>query len=254
MGGRTFEVLATRYPLEEIQNRLNEAHSKHSKSATLNDFRVHEQLCALENEALKNARCIHTAHQGVAEIMPVEVTLLPWVIPSVQKQKAGNNDSLKIGFPASPLGKKGIYELKAALEEIDAEVLILGKATEGVDLPNSRSAGLTEIMHCDVVVLPAYIEHSPRPLLRALAMGIPVIATKACGLPAQSGLTVLENPDADLLREALLAVLKRPEDRDHERGDEPEDDGQWEPGAEEVAEFVTPGTVNKGIGLVADRG
>lgn len=214
MGGRTFEVLATRYPLQEIQRRLNLAHSKHCQSITLNDFRVDEQLCALENEALENARRTYTAHHGVAEVLPGEVTILPWVIPSVEKQKEGRSDSLKIGFPASPLGKKGIYELRDALAGIDAEVLILGTAAEGVHIPNSRSAGLSEIMNCDVVVLPAYVEHSPRPLLRALTMGVPVIATKVCGLPAQPGLTLLGKPEVSSLRDALMTVLKRPEHRD----------------------------------------
>ncbi|HYM85623.1 MAG TPA: glycosyltransferase, partial [Pseudoxanthomonas sp.] len=35
----------------------------------------------------------------------------------------------------------------------------------------------------DIVVLPAWVEHQPRGLLRAIAMGKPVIATPTCGLP-----------------------------------------------------------------------
>jgi glycosyltransferase involved in cell wall biosynthesis len=57
------------------------------------------------------------------------------------------------------------------------------------------------------VVLPALIEHQPRTLLAALAAGIPVIATPACGLPAQPGLTLVVEDDAASLRSALEVAL-----------------------------------------------
>ncbi|MBK1830641.1 VanW family protein [Verrucomicrobiaceae bacterium R5-34] len=203
MGGRTFDVLATRYPLGEIQSRLNFAHTKHARSSTLNDFRVDASLCEIEQEALSHAQRIFTAHHGVADAMPGKVTRLPWVVPQVEVRSHTPHSPLMIGFPASPLGKKGVYELQEALQGMDVTVLVLGNADEGVDLPNSRQASLSEIMQCDLVVLPAHIEHSPRPLLRALAMGVPVIATKACGLPAQEGLTLLEEPDVTALRKLI---------------------------------------------------
>jgi len=210
MGGRTFEVLASRYPLEEIQKRLDKAHEKHTSSNTLNDFRVDQRLCMAEKEALQNARMIHTAHHGVADVMLGDVNRLSWVLPAGEleaKARAGKSAKsvLRIGFPASPLGKKGIYELKEAVEGMDAEVLILGKADEGVELSNSRSADLGEMMSCDVLVLPAYIEHSPRLLLRALAKGIPVIATKACGLPPQPGLMMMDVPDSSILSQLIFS-------------------------------------------------
>lgn len=221
MGGRTYEVLANRYPLGEIQARLDRAHRRHSRSTTLNDFRVDEELCRAEQEALERAHRIHTPHHGVAAAMPGDVNILPWEMPPVEKRERQANRPLRIGFPASPLGKKGVYELTEALEGIRAEVLVFGKAEEGVTLPNSRAAALAELEQCDVVVLPAYVEHSPRPLLRALAAGVPVIATKACGLPAQDGLTLIDKPDATRLRQEILAVLKWPEDRDEEAGEKP---------------------------------
>ena len=49
-------------------------------------------------------------------------------------------------------------------------------------------------------------------------------------------------------------LLERPEHGDQEGGYQPEDDGEGEAGTEEVAELVAAGTVNEGIGLVADRG
>ncbi|MEI9887384.1 MAG: hypothetical protein WDN08_12955 [Rhizomicrobium sp.] len=47
------------------------------------------------------------------------------------------------------------------------------------------------------------LEDAPRRLLVALASSVPVIATAACGLPAQDGLTLVPPGDAD----ALIAAL-----------------------------------------------
>ena len=57
------------------------------------------------------------------------------------------------------------------------------------------------------VVLPAVIEHQPRALLRALAAGIPVIATPSCGLGDRAGVVTVPELDAAALREALERVL-----------------------------------------------
>ena len=214
MGGRTFDVLATRYPIEVLQSRLDEAADRHPESETLADFRVSESLMRLENEAFENALRVVTPHRDVGlstgERYGVDLCGLDWVMPELGqgrpslKDESGGSDRRKtIAFPASPLGKKGVYELRDALKDVDAEVLILGNADEGVSLPNSRRASLSELMRADVVVLPAYVEHSPRPLLRAMAMGIPVVASKACGLPEQEGLTLIDRPE-DLRLEELL--------------------------------------------------
>jgi glycosyltransferase involved in cell wall biosynthesis len=57
------------------------------------------------------------------------------------------------------------------------------------------------------VVLPAVVEHQPCGLLRALAAGIPVIATAACGLGDRVGVVTVPELDATALREALKRVL-----------------------------------------------
>ena len=59
----------------------------------------------------------------------------------------------------------------------------------------------------DVVVLPAWIEHQPRGLLRAMALGKPVIATDACGLPA--GLPWIRVAEGNVaeLRSAIVEAL-----------------------------------------------
>ncbi|HJW40748.1 MAG TPA: glycosyltransferase family 4 protein, partial [Rhizomicrobium sp.] len=55
------------------------------------------------------------------------------------------------------------------------------------------------------VVQPALLEDAPRKLLEALASGVPVIATPACGLPPQMGLTLVPADNVD----ALIAALRQ---------------------------------------------
>jgi glycosyltransferase involved in cell wall biosynthesis len=58
-----------------------------------------------------------------------------------------------------------------------------------------------------VVVQPAIVEQAPRRLLQALAAGVPVIATDACGLDPQRGLTIIPACDQGALIDALRTQL-----------------------------------------------
>ena len=53
------------------------------------------------------------------------------------------------------------------------------------------------------VVQPAVVEDQPRKLLQALAAGVPVIATAACGLAPRPGLILIPESDPEALIEAL---------------------------------------------------
>jgi glycosyltransferase involved in cell wall biosynthesis len=55
-----------------------------------------------------------------------------------------------------------------------------------------------------VVVQPAFLEDQPRKLLRAIAEGVPVIATPACGVAHLPGVTTIPAGDVD----ALIAALR----------------------------------------------
>src|SRR5690606_37055044 len=62
LGGRTFDVLMTRLPIEKLHERLDFAHSKYAESPTLKDFRASKKLIKLENEALTKALKIISPH------------------------------------------------------------------------------------------------------------------------------------------------------------------------------------------------
>jgi hypothetical protein len=107
--------------------------------------------------------------------------------------------------------------LRDAIQGLDAELVVTGSASEhdgvfwkGVRArPTESGAWPTEVA---AVVLPAIVEHQPRALLRAIAMGLPVIATEACGLGAMPGVTIVSAYDVSALRNALLAILDRESD------------------------------------------
>ena len=113
-------------------------------------------------------------------------------------------------FPASALGRKGAYVLREALEALDVELVVTGKAREQDnhfwrDIEVRETA--TWPSRLAAVVLPAIVEHQPRALLRGLAQGLPVIATEACGLGDMPGLTTVAEFDATGLRAAIASTL-----------------------------------------------
>jgi hypothetical protein len=123
------------------------------------------------------------------------VVEVEWSVPVVD-QRASLRDSpksLRILFPASTLARKGAPVLREALidlmtREIAFELLVLGRATEDPQfwkgITHRQLDRLTDDvwLSIDVVALPAAVENAPRVLLQALARGVPVIASEACGL------------------------------------------------------------------------
>jgi len=53
------------------------------------------------------------------------------------------------------------------------------------------------------------VEERPRHFLTAMAMGVPVIATAACGIPHQDGVTLVPPDDASAVIEALRTALTK---------------------------------------------
>jgi hypothetical protein len=203
LGGRTFDVLMTRLPFELLHQRLNVAHTKHPESKTLNDFRAPDSLVEVENIALTKSEHLVTPHQEIADIFNNKSIKLDWVTPTpIKTSKKGN----KILFPASALGRKGAYEMKQLAKDLKLKLVVLGKATEDIGFwedVETETAGAHIFDEIGIVVYPAYIEHKPNVLLKALASGIPVITTTACGLHHQPNLTILPVGDFDSLKKSF---------------------------------------------------
>lgn len=209
LGGRTFDVLMTGMPLGALQRALDRAAAAHPESKTLADFRVDANAVACEADALTAARRIVTPHVAVATLFGARATLLPWWMPARTSLQRRTADALV--FPASTLGRKGAYEVREAARRLGMRVVHPGTELEGPAFWNgvrsdrwpSYAAALAEAA---VVVLPAYVEDQPRMLLRALASGVPVVASEACGLGDRAGLTTVAAGDADALITAINAA------------------------------------------------
>jgi glycosyltransferase involved in cell wall biosynthesis len=207
LGGRTFDVLMTRLPLSILQRRLDDALRTHPQSKTLGDFRADESLVRSESEALIRARQIVSPHSEIASLFPDKTVTLDWVIPKSKLLHARTRNRLSVAFPAATLGRKGVYELREALRDLDAELLLAGPVLEGKDFWQ----GL-RVVHCDredwlesatAVVLPSLVENKPRRLLEAVAQGLPVVTSEACGISNVAGVTIVRTGDVNELRAAL---------------------------------------------------
>jgi hypothetical protein len=208
LGGRTFDVLMTRSPLEELQATLDRAAALHPESRTLADFRADPELIADEAAALAAATRWITPHTGIAASAGCRAHLLRWREPMRGERSAG----ARLVFPAATLARKGAYELRAALRLLDQPppLRICGRNLEAPDFwsgMKTELAGEDPFGDAAAVVLPAWVEHQPRRLLAALARGIPVIATPACGLTGWTGVTEVPAGDFPALAEALQRVL-----------------------------------------------
>ncbi len=210
LGGRTFDVLMTALPMAELQKRLDHAFELHGESKTLGDFRADVKLVEAETEALKNARRVITTHPAIVALFPEKADLLPWKMPTVAALEKRRSEKPVIVFPASTVGRKGCYELREAIRGLDVTLVTLGPNIENADFWqgfNATRGGDDWLETADVVVLPAFVEHKPLRLLRAVAVGVPVIASSACGVDNVAGVTTIEAGDAFALRQAIESVI-----------------------------------------------
>ena len=213
LGGRTFDVLMTSLPLAVLQNRLDEAAALHPESPTLNDFRADHTLIEAESKALRHARKIITPHSEIAQLHPSKTVLLDWSIPEKEIEQAPCAGFIpNVVFPASTVGRKGAYELRAALRDLTVQITVNGPSLEGNNFwegfqVERMPAGADWLRNATVVVLPAFVEHQPRRLLEAVACGVPVIASKACGLGKMGGVAEVDSADVASLRHEIERSL-----------------------------------------------
>jgi hypothetical protein len=215
LGGREVDVLMTRLPMAELHARLDRALAAHPERPTLGDFRAPRKLVNAETEALAYASRIITPHAEIAALYADKAITLGWRRPAVRPMVRRGPAPRRIAFPGPTVARKGAYEVRAAARALDLEVVRLGSELEGpgfwdgtktrrIDAPGAPGQWLDGVA---VVVQPAIAEDHPRHLLTALAAGVPVIATAACGLAPQSGLTIVPAGDPGALIEALRARL-----------------------------------------------
>lgn len=215
LGGRTFDVLMTSLPLAVLQERLDTAFLLHPESQTLSDFRAYGWLVDAEREALRQASKIITPHTEIAALYPEQSVLIDWVIPAPETQMKGvAGCEPRLVFPAATVGRKGVYELRDALIGLEVQLVTMGPILEAEGFWDGlRVAPLPAdedwLARATAVVLPAFVEHKPRRLLEAVARGVPVIASSACGLENIIGVTHVQPGDVKSLRAEIEKVIAR---------------------------------------------
>ena len=220
LGGRRVTVLMTRMPMCALQARLDRAAAAHPTRATLADFRAPEDLVQAETDALAAAERIVTPHALVASQFPGRAELLDWAMPAPLEAPRSPNRRTVV-FPGPSVARKGAYEVRAMALALDLEIVLLGAngGTEGLEgagfwsgLPvrHADRNDSTWLAEAGLVVQPSLVEEQPRSLLAALAAGIPVIATPACGILPRLGVTLIPENDPEALVEAILAHTEIP--------------------------------------------
>jgi hypothetical protein len=211
LGGREVEVLMTRLPMGELHARLDRALAAHPERATLGDFRAPVALVEAETEALAYAARIVTPHREIARLFPDKATILDWQMPTVRRAVPAARPR-RIAFPGPTVARKGAHAVCEAARALGLEVVALGSELEGPDFwsgiaMRKPAPGFGWLDQVAAVVQPAIAEERPSHLLTALVAGVPVIATPACGLAAQEGVTIVPADDTGALIAALKTVL-----------------------------------------------
>lgn len=211
--GCTFDVLMTALPMHVLHDVLDRAALLHPQSTTLSDFRAADDLLEFERKALANARLIVTPHAEIARRFGQRALRLPWAFPKVALQRAPA--STRVLFAGATLGRTGVYEMREAARRLGTPLLLVGERDaesptfwQGMDV--TRVPDFNQgLALASAVALPAFVEHQPRRLLQAIAAGVPVIASDACGLTPAAGVTILPAGDADKLVAALRESLSQ---------------------------------------------
>lgn len=88
LGGRSFDVLVSRWPMEDLQARLDAAAARHPDAGTLTDFRAEEALLRAESAALAAAARLVTPHREIAQHFRARAILLDWEFPDENPRQA----------------------------------------------------------------------------------------------------------------------------------------------------------------------
>ncbi|MEO8559979.1 MAG: VanW family protein [Rhodospirillales bacterium] len=206
LGGRQVTVLMTRLPMDVLQARLDAVLAQHPDSTTLGDFRAPAELVRAEREALDYADRIVTPHSEVAGLFAGKAELLPW---HNQPATPALAPTQRVAFVGPTLGRKGAYEMRDGARALGLELVVGGSDLEAAEFWSGIAIHRGTPLQAEIVVQPAYVEDNPRSLLTALASGRQVIATPACGLKPQPGLTLIPFGDSAALVEALRVALDR---------------------------------------------
>ncbi|CAG5083201.1 VanW family protein [Parvicella tangerina] len=211
-GGRTFQILMTRLPLQQLHKRLDYAFQIHPYSPTLTNYRASDLLVELEQKILLNAHKLITTHQEIAKLHQKKTVLIDFEQSLGVSNSLVNTNRLNVLLPHSALARKGIYEVLKLQREHSFHLIIGGKSVDQNGMLDhidySHFDG--DFSKVDLIISPTYVEHYPKLILEGLAAGIPAIVSEAVGLSKVSHqeITILETGKYELFNNALESFIQ----------------------------------------------
>jgi hypothetical protein len=197
LGGRSFDVVMSRYPFAEIHRRLDAAAAELGGSATIADFRADPGLVARETELLARARRIVTPHHGLAALFPGRATRLAWHRPPAVAPTGGD----RVAFLGPTIARQRPDLVRRLASGLDAPLILFGAMLEGPDYWDGvaierRTFGPDWLDGIGAILHPATLTAQPRRLLEAAAAGVRIYATPECGLDPADYRPLAEFPGA----------------------------------------------------------
>ena len=181
LGGRTFDVVMSRYPLGEVHRLLDAAAVEIGPSGTIADFRADPELVEREADLLARAQRIITPHHGIAGLFPERSVLLDWHRPQPSPREPGN----RVAFLGPTIARQRPDIARRLGGSLDQPLIVLGPVIEslwdGVTIER-REMAPGWLADVGAILHPASLTSQPRALLEALANGAKIYATETCGL------------------------------------------------------------------------
>ena len=186
LGGRSYDVLMSRYPFGVLHDRLDAFAAVHPESATIADFRADDRLVDDEAAALAGARHIITPHHDIAALFRQQARRLDWHGPAAQADSPPATGS-RVAFLGPTIARQGAYQAREFARHLPEPLIVVGAQLEGADFWDGiaierRSRTLGWLDDVGAVIHPAAITHQPRELLSLAARGITIFANESCGL------------------------------------------------------------------------
>jgi hypothetical protein len=181
LGGRTFDVLMSRYPLGELHRLLDHAASQIGGLGTIADFRAPSELVEREARLLARTRHIYTPHHGIASLFPGQTVQLAWHMPPAKSFQP----AARVAFLGPTIARQRPDIVKSLVAGLDQPLVVFGPELEplwnGVSIEH-REKGPNWLDGIGAILHPAAVTHEPRALLEARAGGVAIYATNTCGL------------------------------------------------------------------------
>jgi glycosyltransferase involved in cell wall biosynthesis len=224
--GRRFSVLLTRPPLGMMNERLDAVAREFPRQSKLQEFQADSILVQAESEALQKAERVITPHRELGHLF-ANLRLLEWNKPEVVPPAGVRNPSLLL-LPAPLAMRDGAHAALGASERLALPLLICGSNSENLAVESDAVHFTTESEipwhQVAAVVHPTLFKAWPRLHLHALALGIPVVTTSACGLEEGDGVSFVDFNDEDGLVRAIERAMARELGRETGRETEPRRD------------------------------